>query len=84
MLLPNLEPLDFAQNTLFLANSNVSKERGGIPSHKFFSNILLILLEDVFGWFSKLTNLEPFRLEIAQFAFQAKDRDCSGARARKL
>ena len=38
--------------------------RRGIPSPIFFSKILLILLEDVFGRFSNLTNLEPFHLDI--------------------
>ena len=63
---PPLEPLDFAQNTLFLAISNGSRgeERYPIPPI-FFSKILLILLEDVSGRFSNLTNLEPFHLDIA-------------------
>ena len=55
---PPLEPLDFAQNTLFLAISNGSRgeERYPIPPI-FFSKILLILLEDVSGRFSNLTIL---------------------------
>ena len=63
---PPLEPLDFAQNRLFLAISNGSRgeERYSIPPI-FFSKILLILLEDVSGQFSNLTNLEPFHLDIA-------------------
>ena len=66
LLSPPLEPLDFAQNTLFLAISNGSRgeERYPIPPI-FFSKILLILLEDVSGRFSNLTNLEPFHLDIA-------------------
>ena len=74
---PPLEPLDFAQNTLFLAISNGSRgeERYLIPSI-LFSMILFILLEDVSGWFSNKINLEPFHLDMHTSigAFQAKNR----------
>ena len=50
------------KNTLFLQIRLVLGGRGGIP---FFSKILLILLEDAFGRFSNLINLEPFHLGIA-------------------
>ena len=84
---PPLEPLDFAQNTLFLAISNGSRgeERYPIPPI-FFSKILLILLEDVSGRFSNLTNLEPFHLDIAHIyrGISGQKQGCSRACTCKL
>ena len=59
-----LEPLEIAKNSVFWAKSRGSKGGKGASHHpKKISGILLALLEDIFGRFSNLTNLEPFHLD---------------------
>ena len=61
-----LEPLEIAKNSVFWAKSRGSKGGKGASHHpQKISGILLALLEDIFGRFSNLTNLEPFHLDIA-------------------
>ena len=62
-----LEPLEIAKNSVFWAKSRGSKGGKGASHHpKKISEILLALLENVFGQFSNVTPLEPFHLDIAQ------------------
>ena len=67
-LLFPLEPSDFAKNGVFWAKSKSSRGGGwGPPANFFFPEILLTLLEHVFGRFSNITPSEPLSLDIAHF-----------------
>ena len=60
-----LEPLEIAKIVYFGQNLGVLRGGRSISPPQKISGILLALLQDIFGRFSNLTNLEPFHLDIA-------------------
>jgi len=62
-----LEPLEFAKNSEFWAELKASRgeRKHPPPPPIFFSKIIFIFQEDVFGWFFNLTTIDTFYLDIA-------------------